>query len=204
MNKKSIKAVSLKHIELLIPQKAQIICLCGQMAAGKNYVAKQLCKIGECVSLDLDLTVHTAIKNATPAILKEFSSLAQKAGLNLQNKDGSLNRRALGALVFSSPELLKKQEQLVYPETIRLTKEFIQQNAAKTVLLNATVLYKTPELLELCSKIYFVKAFFLKRLIRAKKRDKLPLLQILKRFKSQNSLLEEYKKSGIPLTFIKN
>ncbi len=204
MNKKSIKAVSLKHIELLIPKKAQIICLCGQMAAGKNYVAEQLCKIGECVSLDLDLTVHTAIKNATPAILKEFSSLAQKAGLNLQNKDGSLNRRALGALVFSSPELLKKQEQLVYPETIRLTKEFIQQNAAKTVLLNATVLYKTPELLELCSKIYFVKAFFLKRLIRAKKRDKLPLLQILKRFKSQNSLLEEYKKSGIPLTFIKN
>lgn len=204
MNKKSINAVSLKHIELLIPHKAQIICLCGQMAAGKNYVAKQLCKIGECVSLDLDLTVHTAIKNATPTILKEFSSLAQKAGLNLQNKDGSLNRRALGALVFSSPELLKKQEQLVYPETIRLTKEFIQQNAAKTVLLNATVLYKTPELLELCSKIYFVKAFFLKRLIRAKKRDKLPLLQILKRFKSQNSLLEEYKKSGIPLTFIKN
>lgn len=174
------------------------------MAAGKNYVAKQLCKTGDCVSLDLDLTVHTAIKNATPQILKEFSSLAQKSGINLQSSDGSLNRRALGSLVFSSPELLKKQEQIVYPETIRLTKEFIQQNKVKTVLLNATVLYKTPELLELCSKIYFVKAFFLKRLLRAKKRDNLPLLQILKRFKSQNSLLKEYEKSGIPLIFIKN
>ena len=204
MNKKSIKTVSLKKIELLIPSEPQVICLCGQMAAGKNYAAKQLCKTGDCVSIDLDLTVHTAIKNATPQILKEFSSLAQKSGLNLQNSDGSLNRRVLGALVFSSPELLKKQEQIVYPETIRLTKEFIQQNKAKTVLLNATVLYKTPELLSLCSKIYFVKAFFLKRLLRAKKRDALPLLQILKRFKSQNSLLKEYKKSGIPLIFIKN
>ncbi len=204
MNKKSIKTVSLKNIELLIPDKPQIICLCGQMAAGKNYVAKELCKTGNYVAIDLDSTVHTAIKNATPQILKEFSSAAQSSELKLQNKDGSLNRRALGALVFSSPDLLKKQEEIVYPETIRLTKEFIQQNQAKNVLLNATVLYKTPELLSLCSQIYFVKAFFLKRLLRAKKRDNLPLIQILRRFKSQNSLLKEYKKSGIPFTFIKN
>ena len=43
-----------------------------------------------------------------------------------------------------------------------------------------------------------------KRLIRAKKRDKLPLMQILRRFYSQRNLLKEYKKFSLPITILKN
>ncbi len=165
------------------------------MAAGKNYVCSLLEKEG-FVSLDLDKVAHEAISLCTPQIVAAFGDEAEKCRISLLYEDGSLNRRALGQIVFSSSELLSKHESIVYPKIVELTNKFIEENSDKTVILNATVLYKTPELLSKCEKILFVKANFLKRLMRAKKRDKMPLKQILARFKSQKKLLTDYKKAA--------
>ena len=185
----------------------EIVCLTGQMAAGKNFICSLLEKEG-VVSLDLDKTAHTAISLCTPQILEAFGGEAERRGISLLNEDGSLNRRALGQIVFSSPALLAQQESIVYPKIIELTEQFIEENRGKSVILNATVLFKTPELLSKCEKIFFVKANFFKRLFRAKKRDGLPLRQILARFKSQKNLFAEYKnaaaKFNIPIEIIKN
>ena len=189
------------------PQRPQIICITGQMAAGKNYICSQLEKQG-FVSLDLDKTAHTAIFLCTPQILSAFGGEAETRGISLLNEDGSLNRRALGQIVFSSPALLAQQESIVYPKIIELTNQFIEENSGKSVILNATVLFKTPELLSKCEKIFFVKANFFKRLFRAKKRDKMPLKQILARFKNQRNLLKEYmcaaEKLNIPVEIVRN
>ena len=184
-----------------------IICLTGQMAAGKNFVCSLFEEEG-FVSLDLDKTAHEAISLCTPQILEAFEGEAKSRGISLQNADGSLNRRALGQIVFSSPLLLARQEGIVYPKIIELSNHFIEQNAGKSVILNATVLFKTPELLSKCGKILFVKANFFKRLLRAKKRDKMPFRQILARFKNQRNLFAEYQKAAaelnIPIEIIKN
>ncbi|WP_294431772.1 dephospho-CoA kinase [uncultured Treponema sp.] len=189
------------------PQRPLAICVTGQMAAGKNYVCSQLEKQG-FLSLDLDKVAHEAISLSTAEILAAFSDEAKKRGISLQNDDGSLNRRALGALVFSSQELLSKQEGIVYPKIIEMTERFIEENRGKSAILNATVLFKTPELLLKCEKILFVKANLIKRLIRAKKRDKMPVKQILSRFMSQKNLFKNYKqfadRHGIPIEIIKN
>ena len=189
------------------PQRPHIICVTGQMAAGKNFICSQLEKEG-FVSLDLDSVAHEAILLCTPQILEAFSAIATSRGISLLNADGSLNRRALGKIVFSSPELLAQQEAIVYPKIIELANQFIDENSGKNVILNATVLFKTLALLSKCEKILFVKANFLKRLYRAKKRDKLPLCQILARFKNQKNLLAEYQKTAnkfqIPIEIIKN
>ena len=184
-----------------------IICVTGQMAAGKNYICSLLEKDG-FISLDLDKTAHEAIELCTPQILLAFGDEAVLRGISLQNEDGSLNRRALGQIVFSAPELLARQEEIVYPKIIGLTNQYIEENSEKSVILNATVLFKTPELLSKCEKILFVKANFFKRILRAKKRDKMPLKQILARFKNQKNLFKEYQKAAeqlnIPLKIIKN
>ena len=124
------------------------------------------------------------------------------------NGDGSLNRRSLGKIVFSDKSLLARQEAIVYPKIIELTNQFIKENCEKSVILNATVLFKTPELLSQCEKILFVTAGFFTRVCRAKKRDGIPLRQILARFKNQKNLLAEYKSAaaslGIPLEIVKN
>ena len=184
-----------------------IICVTGQMAAGKNFICSQLEKQG-FVSLDLDKTAHEAISLCTPQILAAFGEEAKNRGISLLNEDGSLNRRALGQIVFSDKELLSRQEAIVYPKIIQITTQYIEENREKSVILNATVLFKTPELFSKCEKILFVKASFFKRLMRAKKRDKMPLRQILARFKSQKNLFKEYKNAAkeldIPIETIKN
>ena len=180
-----------------------VICVSGKMASGKNYVCSQLEKSG-WISTDLDKTAHKAIELCKEEILLKLSPYAKKEGIELLNDDNSINRRNLGKLVFSKPELLFIQESIIYPKIIELTKNFISENSSKKIIINATVLFKTPELLNLCAAVVFVKAPFLKRLFRAKKRDGLPFRQILSRFSAQKTLLKEYQKSKIPVILWKN
>lgn len=164
------------------------------MASGKNTV----CQIFETLgwkSIDADIVVHEVVKKLTPEILAAFSDEAQIKGITLTNDDGSLNRRALGSLIFGNANLVSRQESIVYPEVIRQIKNFCA-GTENHKIINATLLYKTPELLKMCDAIVFVTAPFLSRLIRAKKRDGLPLSAILARFKSQKNLLAEYKKAA--------
>lgn len=185
------------------------ICVTGQMAAGKNMV----CGIFEVLgwkSIDADIVVHDVVKKLTPEIVAMFSEDAQAAKITLTNDDGSLNRRAVGELIFKNPELLSRQESLVYPEVISHIKNFCAGTsvanesvssmgtvattvATENTIINATVLYKTPPLMELCDAVVFVTAPLLLRLYRAYNRDKISLSAILARFKSQKGLLHEYK-----------
>lgn len=184
-----------------------IICVTGQMASGKNYICSKMEERG-FLSLDLDKVAHEAISISTPEILKVFKGEADSRGISLLKADGTLDRRALGQIVFSSDELLARQEGIIYPKIIQITKQCIEENSTKNIILNATVLFKTPELLAKCEKILFVKANIFKRLIRAKKRDGIPVQQILARFKSQQNLFAEYKKAAdnfcIPIEIVKN
>lgn len=183
------------------------ICVAGKMAAGKNFVCSLLERLG-FVSVDADILVHRAIEITSSDILNAFSDEAKSAGIELKNHDGSLNRRAIGRLIFPRPDLLKKQEKIVYPIVIKLTREFVEnarrENPNKKIAINATVAYKTPEILKLCDSVLFVTAPFFTRLKRAKKRDNLSIRQILQRFKSQRKLYAEYKKTGISIVKIRD
>ena len=180
-----------------------IICVTGQMAAGKNFVCSKLEEQG-WLSTDLDITAHKAIELCTDEILKTFSPEAENSGISIKNSDGSINRRNLGKLLFKNPEFLSKQESIIYPKIIELTKDFIAQNKTKKIIINATVLFKTPELLNLCDAVLFVTAPFFTRLKRAKKRDHMPLRQILRRFYAQKDLKKSYKNFEKPIFIIKN
>lgn len=181
----------------------EVVAVVGPMASGKNYICSQMEAQGWS-SIDADILVHQAIEQSKDKILEEFSPYASRQNLTLTNTDGTINRRTLGQLLFSFPDLMRIQESIVYPIIIRQIQEFINQHPKS--IINATVLYKTPELLNQCSKVLFIKAPFLKRLLRARHRDHLPLFQIIKRFNTQRSLLKEYKKLVSPekLVIVKN
>lgn len=179
----------------------KIIAVTGPMASGKNYICSQLESEG-WAAVDADLLVHDAIEIVKERILKTFIPYAEQQNIKLTRDDGSIDRRALGQLLFSFPELLKVQESMVYPIIIQQINEFISVHD-KTII-NATVLYKTPELLNQCQKIIFVTAPFLTRLCRARRRDHLSYKQIFQRFHAQRDLLAEYQQSGIPVEIVNN
>ena len=172
------------------------------MAAGKNAVCRILEERG-FIALDADRQVHGAIEKAAPEIIKTFSKEANAQNITLTDKNERINRRELGRLLFTSKDLLAKQERIVYPVIIEETKRFIQkqqeQKKEADIILNATVLYKTPELLRLCKYIIYVDAPKIMRIVRALKRDRMPLRQILSRFATQKGLFSEYKKTGVPI-----
>ena len=177
------------------------------MAAGKNAVCRILEERG-FIALDADKQVHGAIEKAAPEIIKTFSKEANAQNITLTDKNERINRRELGRLLFTSKDLLAKQERIVYPVIIEETKRFIQkqqeQKKEADIILNATVLYKTPELLRLCKYIIYVDAPKITRIVRALKRDRMPLRQILSRFATQKGLFSEYKKTGVPIIKITN
>lgn len=182
-------------------QDSNVIAVTGPMAAGKNYICSQMQKEG-WAAIDADLLVHDAIEQVKDKILQTFIPYAEQQNIRLTNEDGSIDRRALGRLLFSFPELLSIQESIVYPIITKQIDNFI--NGHDKTIINATVLYKTPELLARCEKILFVTAPLMTRLKRARRRDHLPYKQIFRRFYAQRNLLREYEKSGIPVEIIKN
>ena len=176
-----------------------VIAVTGPMAAGKNYICSQLEKEG-WKSVDADILVHNAIEIAKDRILDTFTPYAEKKKIKLSKHDGTIDRRALGKLLFSIPELLTIQESIVYPIITKQIENFIETNEKS--IINATVLYKTPELLAHCQKVIFVSSPVIKRFQRARKRDHLSCKQIVHRFFVQRNLLTEYKKVVSPENLI--
>ncbi len=171
------------------------------MASGKNYVSSLLERF-DYSSVDADILVHQAIEEAKDKIVETFSEYADKEGISILDDQGKIKRRALGKILFAHPDLLAKQEAIVYPIITQKIEDFIKNH--KKTIINATVAYKTPEILEKGNLIVFVQSNCLKRFLRARKRDKLPFSQILKRFNSQKNLLDNYKNCKKEIILIKN
>lgn len=144
---------------------------------------------------DADKTAHSCLEAQKEEIIQTFASEAERRGLCLQRADGQLDRRALGALLFSDPALLERHEAILYPAVCRELIRFANAFPHKPVAINAAVLYKT-ELLGLCSRVLFIDAPCPVRLLRIKKRDGLPLRQILARFRAQTDIYAQYRRSG--------
>lgn len=203
-----------------------VICVAGPIAAGKNFVCSILEERG-FFCLDADQEIHKIIGDKQAEILSRFSQSAVSRGINLRAADGSLDRRALGKLLFKDSALLAEQEKILYPEFVARVQALIDANnnalqaqeggateiagkpkTARGLAINAALLYKTPSLLRQCQKIIYVDAPFLVRAWRIRRRDRLPLAQIFRRIKSQKGLFKEYERFaadyGIEMVVVRN
>jgi len=159
-----------------------IIGLTGSYCAGKNYAASILEARGLPV-LDVDKLGYKALDMEKKAILAQFGS-------DLQKNDGTLDRRLLGQRVFKDPIKLAALEAIVHPIANRLTDEWILAQRGHCVI-NAALLHRSSVFNKL-DKIILIKAPFFTRLLRARRRDKLPWKEIIKRFASQKDFNTSY------------
>jgi dephospho-CoA kinase len=101
-----------------------------------------------------------------------------------------VDRRALGKLVFGKPGELAALEGIVHPAANRMTEEWIAAQEGPCVI-NAALLHRSAAFTRLDCTI-LVEAPVWVRLLRARKRDRLPLLQLLRRFGSQKEFTSQY------------
>ncbi len=172
------------------------------MCAGKNAAAAILVRRGYAV-VDADETAHRALEDVKSDVLAAFEEVAASRGTELANSDGSINRRALGSILFGNPELLARHESIVYPRINELLDAFIDENPDRIVVINAPLLHKSP-ILDRCDFVIFIDAWWPIRLFRAKTRDKLPFRHIFARFSAQKNLFAQYISKDVDIQRVRN
>lgn len=119
----------------------QLIGLTGGIASGKSTIARRLAEHG-AVHLDADQLARDVVAKGTPGL----AQVVARFGEGILNADRSLNRRALGAIVFSDAEALAGLEAIVHPAVQELTQRRIAEARADDP--EAVVVYDVPLLVE--------------------------------------------------------
>jgi dephospho-CoA kinase len=172
-----------------------ILGLTGIYCAGKNYIASLLEKRGFPV-LDVDKLGHKAIEARREVILNRF-------GREILGEDGAIDRRLLGARVFGKPTELASLEAIVHPAANRMTQEWIEAQGGKPCVVNAALLHRSAAYKDL-DLVILVEAPWLTRLLRARKRDRLPLKVLAERFKSQKDFISQYFSKNTDIYRVEN
>jgi dephospho-CoA kinase len=90
---------------------AVIVGLTGGIGSGKSTVAEMLEKQGAAV-IDADAIVHELQARGQPLV----DEIAAEFGRGVLAVDGSLDREALGAIVFRDPDARQRLNRLVHPK----------------------------------------------------------------------------------------
>ncbi len=166
----------------------KVIGLTGSIASGKSTVAAML-RDANIPVIDADELAREAVSLNTPA-LKEITHLFGQATLNA---DGSLNRKALGSLVFDDDKKRKQLEAIVHPEVRRLFFDQLAQlekRGANFVVYMAPLLFET-NIYKSLEKNVLVVADEQIMIERVNRRDGLTFAETAKRISAQMSNSEK-------------
>lgn len=172
-----------------------LVGLTGGVATGKSTVARMFARCGAVV-IDADHLAREAVKPGKPA----WREIVRTFGRGILNPDRTINRRALGAIVFHDKKKLRRLERIIHPrvarEQTRLTKRAARQDP------DAVVIYDVPLLFEAgidkrMDKTIVVTADRETQIARLKKRNGLTRAEALRRIKSQWPLSRKIRRADI-------
>ena len=118
-----------------------LVALTGGIASGKSAVAGRLADHGAIV-VDADVLAREVVEPGTPALAR----IAEEFGPEVIAADGSLNRPALGALIFTSPEKRAALNAITHPAVAERSHELFAAAAAADP--HAIVVYDVPLLVD--------------------------------------------------------
>jgi dephospho-CoA kinase len=87
-----------------------VIGLTGPIGCGKSTVAMWLAELGAAV-VDADVVARDVVEQGSPAL----DAVAREFGTAVLRPDGTLDRQALGRIVFADPAALARLERIVHP-----------------------------------------------------------------------------------------
>ncbi|PZE77288.1 dephospho-CoA kinase [Curtobacterium sp. MCBD17_019] len=119
----------------------RIIGLTGGIAAGKSTVSARWAERGAVV-VDADLLAREAVAPGSPGL----AAIRERFGPSVIAPDGSLDRPALGAVVFRDAEARAALNAITHPEVWRIAKERFAE--AERADPDAVVVYDVPLLAE--------------------------------------------------------
>ncbi|WP_138755395.1 dephospho-CoA kinase [Paenibacillus sinopodophylli] len=120
------------------------IGLTGGIASGKSTIANMLVERGALL-VDADQVAREIVLPGRPAL----EAIASTFGQAVLEQDGTLNRKALGAIVFQDKSLLAKLEAITHP-AIRASMQatihsYAEQFPNRLIIADVPLLYETKQ-----------------------------------------------------------
>ncbi len=115
----------------------RILGITGNIACGKTAVGRMLLELGAERYIDADAVVHRLYLSGQPIAVQ----VAEAFGLAVMARDGSVNRQALGALVFHDAEAMRRLEAIVHPAVVgAIAQELAQVSPTGIAIIDAVKL----------------------------------------------------------------
>lgn len=171
----------------------KIIGLTGGIASGKSTVSCILSRLGALI-IDADKIAREVVEPGEKAlglIVREF-------GDNVLKSNGTLNRKALGNIVFNDPKKLSLLNEITHPEIRKRILEYIKRYTSKeenrAIIIDAAVLIESG-MHEFVDEVWLVYVDYKTQLSRLMERDNLDLKEAEARIKSQMPVEDKIKLS---------
>lgn len=174
-----------------------VIGLAGRACAGKNRFATVFEQMG-CRTIDVDRLGHAVLESQRDAVGEAFGPSVLS--------DGRVDRKALGALVFSDPAKLRALEAITHPAMVAKCASLIEEarrDGVAAVVVNAALLHRMG-LDRLCDRIVFVSVSPVIRYFRSRKRDRITVRKFLDRERAQQDIKVGNFAKGIPVEKMHN
>jgi dephospho-CoA kinase len=164
-----------------------VVGLTGRYCSGKGTAAGVFASLGYAV-VDADQVSHEVTAEKAEEIIAAFGSA-------IRGRDGGVDRRALGRIVFADPAARSRLEGILYPAITERIRAFIRE-ASSDVVINAPLLQRAG-LQSICAAVVFIRAPALLRLIRAMRRDSLSLREAWVRINAQKDVHPQSIGAGV-------
>lgn len=105
--------------------------LSGGIGSGKSTVAQRFSELGAVV-IDADQLAREVVAPGSEGL----AAIADRFGDAVLEEDGSLNRAALGAVVFADPQARRDLEQITHPRIAARTRELIGHAAEDAIVVH--------------------------------------------------------------------
>jgi dephospho-CoA kinase len=174
-----------------------LVGLTGGVATGKTTVGKMFKQCG-CTLINADELAREVVRPGSQA----WREIVKTFGKSILNPDQTLDRHALGAIVFRHPARRRALERIIHPRVARLQAKLMQRAAKHNP--QAVIIYEVPLLFEAgvdkrVDRIVVVTADRETQIIRLKRRNGLTRAEALRRIKSQLALSRKIARADIVL-----
>lgn len=172
-----------------------LVGLTGGVATGKSTVAAMLKRYGAVV-IDADALARAVVEPGKPA----WREIVKIFGKQILHADRTLNRHALGAIVFGNRTKLRRLERIIHPRVAREQERLTKQAARED--LKAVVVYDVPLLFEAgidkrVDKTIVVTADRETQIARLKRRNRLSRAEAIRRIRCQMPLLRKLQRADL-------
>lgn len=167
-----------------------IIGLTGNIATGKSTVLHYLATRGAQV-IDADQLTHQAMAPGGLA----YGAIVAAFGATILQADGTINRPALGKVVFQDPAALQRLEQIVHPAVFILAQQAIAASTTTVIVIEAIKLLEAQNLVKLCHEIWVVTASEATQLRRLREGRGMDEAEARRRMAAQSPQTEKVKRA---------